>query len=359
VSPDGRRHVFSHFGAGSFVGAPTYLSRFFIANPLVFAKELKQLNGLGITPQVFLDNRAMLTTPVDVFLNQLAESHRGISRHGSCGLGINETVTRCLRSPELQTRVRDIINPEELIKKIRALSGAGWLHSRLAFLGIDCKSTQWQSVEHFSANLENIILQFIQDSLEMLEHVALASVCPRFDSVVFEGAQGLLLDEDRLDQWPHVTRSKTGLANVVQIANEMAIDELDITYVTRSYLTRHGAGPLVGEEDWSLEDATNVANPYQGVLRFAKLSWNDLEDSIARDIRSCAQKLRARYSVGLAVTCLDQVPMPSGVINLPIRFLSNGPTRLHVRHSNDQYNKRICPSAPFVALPGLQKRVSA
>jgi len=33
-TPDGRRHVFSHFGAGSFAGARTFLSRFFVSNPI-------------------------------------------------------------------------------------------------------------------------------------------------------------------------------------------------------------------------------------------------------------------------------------------------------------------------------------
>lgn len=34
VTPDGRRHVFSHFGSGTLRGAATFLSRFFICNPI-------------------------------------------------------------------------------------------------------------------------------------------------------------------------------------------------------------------------------------------------------------------------------------------------------------------------------------
>ena len=39
VAEDGRRHVFSHFGAGAFLGAATFLSRFFVVQPSIFAKK--------------------------------------------------------------------------------------------------------------------------------------------------------------------------------------------------------------------------------------------------------------------------------------------------------------------------------
>ena len=63
--------------------------------------------------------------------------------------------------------------------------------------------------------------------------------------VVFEGAQGLLLDE-RHRFFPHVTRSRTGLPNVVQIAGEIGLTELDVVYVTRALgLTTNAAIPLL------------------------------------------------------------------------------------------------------------------
>ena len=39
VTPDGKRHVFSHIGSGTFSGADTYLSEFFTLNPIMFMKE--------------------------------------------------------------------------------------------------------------------------------------------------------------------------------------------------------------------------------------------------------------------------------------------------------------------------------
>ena len=47
-----KRHVFHHFGAGSFQGAKTYLSKHFIVNPLIFKKEYEELSSkINILPK--------------------------------------------------------------------------------------------------------------------------------------------------------------------------------------------------------------------------------------------------------------------------------------------------------------------
>jgi adenylosuccinate synthase len=66
-----------------------------------------------------------------------------------------------------------------------------------------------------------------------------------------------------------VTRSTTGLRNVLALAPELGIDRLDVTYVTRAYATRHGAGPLAHElpqaPHHQTAEETNIANPQIGV----------------------------------------------------------------------------------------------
>ncbi|MBR4413100.1 MAG: hypothetical protein IKS60_05765, partial [Lachnospiraceae bacterium] len=50
--------------------------------------------------------------------------------------------------------------------------------------------------------------------------------------------------------------------------------DIEVAYITRTYVTRHGAGVLPKEEEWSkynlnLSDATNIENPWQGIIRYA------------------------------------------------------------------------------------------
>ena len=89
----------------------------------------------------------------------------------------------------------------------------------------------------------------------------------RFDNVVFEGAQGLLLDQNNSDYFPHVTSSNTGIKNVMDILTSLKYKgKVDIYYMSRCYLTRHGAGPFPEESstfasDYKLFDKTNIYNP--------------------------------------------------------------------------------------------------
>jgi adenylosuccinate synthase len=338
LCPDGRRHVFSHFGAASFLDCPTYLSQFFIVNPLVFVKELLVLKYLKVTPTVLLDCKAFVTTPFDMLINQAIESRRQLSRHGSCGLGINETVNRSLRGPTFAVRAGDILDAKHLRARLHDLAST-WFPKRLSEHGLDRSDSMAAS---FIDRQESIIEHFIDDCKTLLDHTEIVSDYPQCRRVIFEGAQGLMLDEDRIDQWPHVTRSKTGLPNVLYLARKMELESLQVTYITRSYLTRHGAGTLNGECDLAFPDNTNVTNSFQGTLRFAPLDVDALRNSIAMDF-GYARLHWADLQGDLAITCADQLTPPAMKTELPIAYVSCGATRNDVEVLS-QYSQRLTAS---------------
>jgi adenylosuccinate synthase len=138
---------------------------------------------------------------------------------------------------------------------------------------------------------------------------------------VFEGAQGLLLDQDNKEFFPHVTRSHTGMKNVRALCAQAGITEIETYYVSRTYLTRHGAGPLPGEDPgMAFADDTNVEHPYQGRLRFAPLDVAALRARCAADYGGEGWKL--------VLTHCDQLAVPgiAGVADL----FSHGPSRAEV-----------------------------
>lgn len=131
------------------------------------------------------------------------------------------------------------------------------------------------------------------------------------DDIIFEGAQGLAIDQN-IGVMPYCTRSNTGLVNIAEIAKEANLDQVDVTYMTRAYLTRHGAGPLPGELPSkpfaAIVDETNVPNRYQDALRFAWLDLDHLADRINRDRKiSNWDSGPIKLNVNLGMTCLDQV----------------------------------------------------
>ncbi|HEY9677840.1 MAG TPA: adenylosuccinate synthetase [Drouetiella sp.] len=329
VVSDGRRHVFSHFSSGSFVGCPTYLSKFFVVNPIIFTKELESLRALNVTPSSFVSADAILTTPYDMFINQQVELKRGANNHGSCGLGINETVTRSFSDLSNLVQVKDILDKNKLYEKLIHLS-KGWFPQRLQQLG---HVELTPELANFIDKQDQILKSFIRDADNLADRSLVTNDYFNFKRVIFEGAQGLMLDEDRLDQFPHVTRSKTGLMNVLHLASKFGVERLDVTYVTRTYLTRHGAGPLEGECDWKFPDATNIPNQFQGTLRFAPLNKEILQRNIAIDL-SRAKFASIDVRPNIAITCTDQMPTPNLRDSfVPVKYFSEGPTRQHVRRA--------------------------
>lgn len=306
VETQGRRHVFHHVGSGAFTGARTHLSRYFVAHPALLLRELQELRPLlPAAPEITIDPAAQVTTPWDVLLNQAAEAARGAARHGSCGVGFGETLERVARGHPLT--VADLAAPD-LADRLVAIRD-GWARSRLEALGL---ADHPAVAAHRDALWSDAALAgFVQEA-----RIFAALLPARSDAelgaetVLFEGAQGLMLDMD-LGLMPHLTRSNTGLRNMIAIARGAGIGEIRPLYMTRAYMTRHGAGPLLHEAGtlpWAeVTDPTNRPNAWQGALRLAPLDLAEMARFIRADL-AFADGSGVRVSPGVGVSCLDQVP---------------------------------------------------
>ena len=304
LAPDGRRHVFHHFGSGALAGVPTHLSAHFVAHPMMMLGERAALERLGANVTMSSDPRAIVTTPFDMMINQAVELARGNGRHGSCGLGFGETIERSLR-PAFSIRTGDLFRPD--LRQRLAHIWAEWVPLRLAMLGLTALPASIAE----SLDVDGIIDRFIIDCADYLDCVALwpdARLAGK-GTVIFEGAQGLMLDQDH-GAFPHVTRSNTGLRNMLDIAAQAGIAGIDAVYATRCYTTRHGAGPLAHEtvalDGIVVDDPTNAPNDWQGTIRLAPLDLAVLRGAIARDL-ALAEGSDVVVTAALAVTCLDQV----------------------------------------------------
>lgn len=304
---DGTRHVFKHFGSGMLSGAGTYLSANFIVSPMLYFQESEKLKHLCDRPNIYVNPTCLVTTPYDILINQAAEIARGDGRHGSCGVGINETVARSTAHPTYFRLTVEDVECERILRNKLMVIRDEWVPRRIAELGI-----KLGDLEKYLHN-EAIMNAFIKDAGRFNGQAYLTgdSILQRYEHIVFEGAQGLMLDEDH-EFFPHVTRSKTGIHNVLRIAKAARITDLDVTYVTRAYTTRHGAGPFPQENERDgkpkrFSDPTNVPNEYQGTLRFGLLDLDILKKTIYNDL---ADKDYSGVNVhpNFAVTCLDQYP---------------------------------------------------
>lgn len=311
VSPDGKRHIFHHFSSGTLTGAKTYLSKFFVVNPILFRKEFDTLQKLGISPITYADQCCLVTTPYDMIINQILETNRGYKRYGSCGLGFNETVERSM-FPEFRIDIKMLFNTSLLLDILKEIVTC-YLPKRLQKLGIVDIPKFFMDVLMSPTMVENYFddIRFFTYNIGRVDEVLLMAE----DNVIFEGAQGLLLDQDHL-YFPHVTRSKTGISNVLELIKDTDIDFLDIIYITRPYATRHGAGPFPHEINKlprvSIVDKTNIDHEFQGSLRYGLLDLDTLYTSIIADTCKIDS---VPYSINLAINCMDQMDERIDFIN--------------------------------------------
>ncbi|MFI6574735.1 adenylosuccinate synthetase [Nocardiopsis sp. NPDC050513] len=266
VAPDGRHHTFAQFGAGTLAPdspVPTHLSRFVVVDPFALAAEAGHLVSLGVRDPFALltvDRRALISTPWHQAVNRVRERARGAARHGSCGMGVGETMAYALAHPEDAPTVGDCADPARLRGKLVRL--AAYLAEH-AGRGEDFPDVE-ECLPAYRAFAERVRL------VDERYLPGLLAASP----VVFEGAQGVLLDE-----WhgfpPHTTWSTTTTANPLTLMAEAGQEGgARRIGVVRTYTTRHGAGPLVTEDPVlgaALPERHNGTHPWQGGFRVGHL----------------------------------------------------------------------------------------
>ncbi len=298
VTDDGRFHTFSQLGAGSFVpGVRTHLSRFMVVHPGGLLQEAKVLAGKGvpdILTRLSIASEARIVTPFQQSANRLREVLRGADRHGSCGLGIGETMADELEFPEDCVRASDLVHPDRLRSKLLRWQQRKWQLFR-EYQG-ELRADPTGAEELAVLESADVTERWVHQAGQLAQQVEIGpEKLPSTGSVVFEGAQGVLLDEWR-GFHPHTTWSTCTFANALELLHDFD-GEVTKLGVLRSYATRHGAGPFPTEDvSLNLDEPHNHKGAWQGGFR---QGWFDA--------------VLARYAIdacggidGLALTHLDR-----------------------------------------------------
>lgn len=272
VYPDNRDHVFSNFGSGTFEGVPTYWSEYCTVDPVGIINELNILDAKGAEVRLLINKNCPVTTPYEKQRNREVGKACG---HGSCGVGFGLTHQR--EEDFHSITISDLLHPTVLQIKLDLLQG---YYKRIPSKGdmkefMDCCIALKKAVE-----------------------IEVVSGFPGgFDYHIFEGSQGLLLDQHH-GFFPHVTRSNTGTKNILDIGYCP-----EVFLVTRAYQTRHGNGPMTNE---GMNDhikpnphEQNFDDGFQGKFRTSTLDLDLLRYAISRDTYITT------LNTNLVVTCLD------------------------------------------------------
>ena len=290
VLPDGIHHTFAQFGSGSFVpGVKTYLSSFFRWNPISMMAEAEVLASKGvpdILSRVYVDEQALIVTPWHRAFNRLQEHARGNDRHGSCGEGIGDATGdfKCLSSEsyllagEIWHRsVEDITNKLERIAFLKRdswnvmnktwRSSCDLPHEDFVFLMDPEKPRKCAHLYKRISERVNIV----GCQLGLTPHL-FDIIRPEDGDIIFEGAQGILIDES-YGFAPYQTWSDCTSRNALELLRQAGwAGGTHVIGVTRPYAIRHGAGPFPTEDALMsrsdiFAEVHNIANPWQGAAR--------------------------------------------------------------------------------------------
>jgi adenylosuccinate synthase len=272
---DGRRHTFAQFGAGSLAPSRprTYLGPSVVIDPPALRREAGHLSELGLkapTELLTVHPRCLVTTYWLKMLNQLRELARGAAKHGSCGQGIGEARSYWLRYGADAVFAADLQTADVLRDKLELQRQRLLLELQPLAAHVDVASLRGLDLWDVSAAaVAGELRDAVGDGLTVAVQV------PDCRTAVFEGAQGVLLDEYR-GFHPYTTWSTVTPHHAWELVEQMRAEEVALLGIIRAYSTRHGEGPLPtfsSELTARLKDPGNPANRWQGSLR---CGWLDM-----------------------------------------------------------------------------------
>jgi adenylosuccinate synthase len=213
-----------------------------VIDPKVLIEELDRLEELKIsTKNLLISQTAHVTMPYHRLIDQASEERRGEHKLGTTGRGIGPTYAD--KSERMGIRILDLMEPESLRKQLR------WT--------VNYKNAILQKLYDLPPiDPEEVIAQYIEYADRLRPHVVDSSLkiydaIQRRRNILFEGAQGTLLDLDH-GTYPYVTSSNpvAGGACVGAGVGPTAIDR--VIGVAKAYTTRVGEGPFPTELDGEL-----------------------------------------------------------------------------------------------------------
>ena len=239
-----------------------------VFDPEIFYEEIAGLEKDGInTDNIYISDRVHIVFPYHKVLDGLTEKAKGKKKVGTTNKGIGP----CYADKASRTGIRacDMLNIDLFRSKLAEQ--------------IDQKNELITKIYGAEPLDKDAIVEEYTDYAKRLAPrikdtvVILNEALERGDKVLFEGAQGAMLDLD-LGTYPYVTSSHPvsgGFAAGAGISPR-CLDE--VIGIVKAYTTRVGAGPFVSEEDNETGDKIREIGHEYGVTtgRPRRCGWLDL-----------------------------------------------------------------------------------
>jgi adenylosuccinate synthase len=287
---EGETFKFRHMPSGVVAGKECVIGAGCVVDPEVFVQELDDLEARGLRTEglVHLSGNAHLVMPWHVAIDQASERRLGKLQIGTTRRGIGPAYAD--KAARLGIRVQDLLDDKILRQKIEvALAEKNvWLERVYGADPLD--------LEDIAARLERVaqrLRPYVADTSLLVDRALRDG---RF--VLFEGAQGTLLDLDH-GTYPFVTSSNP-VASEAATGTGIGPNRIDaVVGVTKAYVTRVGEGPFPTEIDGPDQERVRELGGEFGTVtgRVRRCGW--------LDIVALRYAVRLNGITSLALTKLD------------------------------------------------------
>ncbi|MGD7023069.1 adenylosuccinate synthase [Rossellomorea vietnamensis] len=270
-----------------------------VVDPKALVKELKYLHDRGVTTEnLRISNRAHVILPYHLKLDEVEEERKGANKIGTTKKGIGPAyMDKAARSG---IRIADLLDYESFKEKLtRNLEEKNRLLER------------FYETEGFT--IEEILDEYYEYGQQVKKYVCDTSVVlnDALDEgrrVLFEGAQGVMLDIDQ-GTYPYVTSSNP-VAGGVTIGSGVGPTKIShVVGVSKAYTTRVGDGPFPTELNNEIGDQIREVGREYGTTtgRPRRVGWFD--SVVVR---------HARRVSGMTDLSLNSIDVLTGIENLKI-----------------------------------------
>lgn len=211
-----------------------------VLDPTALIDEIDHLKkrGIKVDGRLYISQKAHLVMPYHKLLDEAAENHKGKNSLGTTGRGIGPAYRD--KAARIGIRIVDLLNRDVFVEKLkRNVEDANDILTKI--------------YGHKPLVLEEIVETFLEFDRKIDPYVKdisiiLSDAVKKGKNILFEGAQGTLLDIDH-GTYPFVTSSNTiaGAACIGTGIGPTSIDE--VIGVMKAYTTRVGNGPFPTEFD--------------------------------------------------------------------------------------------------------------
>lgn len=259
-----------------------------VINPKALIEEIEYIHANGFkTDNLRISDRAHVILPYHMVLDELEEERKGPNKIGTTRKGIGPAYMD--KAARTGIRITDLLDEEEFAKKLRHLG--------------EQKNELIKMYNGEELDIEAVLQEYLQYAEFIRPYVTDTSVVlnDAIDSsqkVLFEGAQGVMLDIDQ-GTYPYVTSSNP-TAGGVCIGSGVGPSKIEeVIGVAKSYTTRVGDGPFPTELDNEVGEFIREAGHEYGTTtgRARRVGWFD--SVVVRHAR------RVSGITGLSLNSLD------------------------------------------------------